>query len=1273
MGFWAVLTFIGKAVTGAVSAISASAIASFVFKAALYFGANLLLKKKKPTVSSLNNDSRTIMFRESAAPRRTLLGETKVSGPLTFVDKSDPPGEKNKYLHLIVTLSGHPVASIGDVYFDDQLVPLDANGNATGHFEGFARVRKHLGAYDQVADPLLIAESSRWTSEHRGRGCAYLYVRLLNSAEKFPTGYPNISAETRGKLVLDPRDNTTNFTQNPALIQADYLTDSKLGLGSSRGEVNTAHLIASANVSDEMVNVDAESSSATFSAGSVTLDSEIADLKTGNGVRVDIGGVSTNRFYIRISKTAGKLASSLTNAYRNIAMTSGTGSGSLTRVSEPRYTCNGVTQASELPEDIINNQASAHISDTMWIGGSWIINSGAHRTSTISLDENDLIGGLSVQTKQPRLQSFNGVRGVYVSRRNDFQPSDFTPVVNGRYLSEDNNERSWLDVDLPFTDSNATSQRIGKVLLEQGRQGIQAVGVFKLTAFSVQAGDTIALSNKLRGWSNKLFKVVGYKFTTPDTDDGGSSIGIELTLRETASGVWDWNNGEETTRDLAPNTNLPSADQLDTPPPPTLTSGTDELFLKKDGTLVTRMKISWNLPSDLFVTQGGRIEIQYKRTADTDWIDLTDVPGTALFTYAWEVQEGISYDARIRFINSIGVPSEYSPFATHVVVGKSELPGVPTDFVARGLIDGIQLEWTNVDDADLSHVEIARGDAVDPSTHLINIDGESHDDRPLELGRRYYYRIRSVDTSKNPSAWTTSRSAVVGDLSEDVGAGSGSSQTRISISEFSFGTRVKIFELNPVIAALYFNPNDPQTTDRMAITATDGLVQIALGANDEGSGLRGSITSDGTADFKQSLRVADQGAYRYLEAGVTTAVDIQGCNLRIFDAAGVQRFRVDNTDGQIYINDVAINMSGGTAALWAQEGDTSLIPDSKFPIASTSQRGIVQKASDAAITSGTNNLVYVTPANVVTMIEARTDSPIHTLGVIRAQISDRVENFALEANPTTRVPTTKLPNASTSSRGIVRQASTSIVTSATNNDRYITAFHLRHYSPAPSSTQVAPFITAGISTGVFSWARTGNTTRLPVSKLPNSSTSSRGIVQQSTSSQAIAGTNNDRYVTPFQLKNYAGGGDYDDSDVEDLLSDFNESVRFRSGSRTALSWNGGSGDIIIEDLDVQDSLTAGDQGSYNMFEAGVTTAVDIRGVNLRVENSSGTQRFRVDNSSGYVYVRGTKVLGTRRTGWGVFAGAVSRQGFNTNNPSNTTLGQRLSALIQDLRAHGLIS
>lgn len=118
------------------------------------------------------------------------------------------------------------------------------------------RVRKYLGTADQTACADLVAESDgKWTSDHRGRGICYLYVRLEYDQDVFgSTGVPNISAVVRGKKVYDPRTTTTAWSNNAALCVADYLRSDE-GMRADSAEVPDSEIIAAANICDEEIDL----------------------------------------------------------------------------------------------------------------------------------------------------------------------------------------------------------------------------------------------------------------------------------------------------------------------------------------------------------------------------------------------------------------------------------------------------------------------------------------------------------------------------------------------------------------------------------------------------------------------------------------------------------------------------------------------------------------------------------------------------------------------------------------------------------------------------------------------------------------------------------------------------------------------------------------------------------------------------------------------------------------------------------------------------------
>ena len=157
-----------------------------------------LTGKPKQSGSLGTFQDRTQAVRQPITARRVIYGKVRVSGVYTFIHST----VSNQYIHLVLTLSGHPIEAIDTVYFGDEAIPLDVDGNATGKYAGNVVIRKGLGT--TVGDSNLLAAliancPDVWTANHRQSGCAKLYVRLKYNQTLFPNGIPNISCIVRGK------------------------------------------------------------------------------------------------------------------------------------------------------------------------------------------------------------------------------------------------------------------------------------------------------------------------------------------------------------------------------------------------------------------------------------------------------------------------------------------------------------------------------------------------------------------------------------------------------------------------------------------------------------------------------------------------------------------------------------------------------------------------------------------------------------------------------------------------------------------------------------------------------------------------------------------------------------------------------------------------------------------------------------------------------------------------------------------------------------------
>lgn len=188
-----------------------------------------------------------------------IYGETRKGGTKTYMELTND----DKYLHTIITLAGHEVNSIGDIYLDDEVVSFSGSDGTvtTSKWNSKVYIKKFTGASNQSVYSTLNSLTYKPTqinSNFKGQGIACLYVRLEYDRDTFPNGMPLVTAKIQGKKVYDPRKDSTSsaydnslgvsshrtnnpstwqYSDEPALAIRDYLT-SNLGLNADQSDID---------------------------------------------------------------------------------------------------------------------------------------------------------------------------------------------------------------------------------------------------------------------------------------------------------------------------------------------------------------------------------------------------------------------------------------------------------------------------------------------------------------------------------------------------------------------------------------------------------------------------------------------------------------------------------------------------------------------------------------------------------------------------------------------------------------------------------------------------------------------------------------------------------------------------------------------------------------------------------------------------------------------------------------------------------------------------
>ena len=432
-------------------------------------------------------------IRGAANPRQLIYGETVVGGTLVFVKTS---GTDNNSLHMIVALAGHEINAISEVRLNGEALTTStstissttvhtvtsANYTNTANDNSFGsgrlvRFTKHLGASDQTYDIYAAAQiGAAWTSAHRLRGIAYVYIQCIYDNEKFTGGVPTITAKVQGKKVYDPRTSTTVFSANPALCLRDYLLDTQNGLGALSTEINdsasvSGGFVTAANICDQDVD---------------DVGSSAEDRYTMNGF-FNTEGEPASIIESMLSSCAGKVAYSngQFNLFAGAAQT-------------PTLT---ITDDDILsPIDIMTQPDTANLFNGV---------------KAIYVDKNNKYQAADIPIH---------LNSTYLS----------ADTPSGGQTA---NYEKYMELQFPYTLSESTAQRLARIGLKSNRQTTTVTLTVNLKFYQLQVGDWVRITNSRMSWTNKYFEVMALGFDSVGDGDN-KFLAVQLILQETENDVF---------------------------------------------------------------------------------------------------------------------------------------------------------------------------------------------------------------------------------------------------------------------------------------------------------------------------------------------------------------------------------------------------------------------------------------------------------------------------------------------------------------------------------------------------------------------------------------------------------------------------------------------------------------------------------------------------------------------------------------------------------------
>ena len=702
-------------------------------------------------LSSAQAQGILINSQSNVDPIPVIYGRRRVGGTRVFIEVS---GSSNEYLHLVLVLSEGPVTAIDNVYLDDVL-------STDAKFSGLLTVTKHLGTPGEAADAALTADVPKWTSACKLSNCAYLYVKLKYDRNAF-SGLPTITADVRGRTLYDPRDGQTRYSNNPALVIRDYLSNAIYGRGIASSAIDDTSIAAAANACDIRITAPIFSDIFTVSTTTEALTfAQPIPIDTGDGVKVSSTATvpsplvaGTTYYAIKVTDTSYQLATTMANAFAGTAIdltSAGSGQHTLAQVNYAAYACDGTIDTNQTAYDNVRALLTACRGMLVFSGGKYrLVLDVATTASSFGFTESNITGSWVISQAGKRAK-YNRVTAGFYNPAKKWQP-DLAMVESTALRATDNGLILEAKIDLPFTANSYRAQNIGQLTLNQSRYGL----VVKFSAFQeglrCEVGDVVPITHSTPGWSAKLFRIM--QIEIKDNDE------VYVVAREYSASVY-------TQAVLSPaaviaQSNLPDPFSVPAMSGLTLASGTSELLRLADGSVISRICVGWTAPTEVYA-QKGQVEIQTQATTDLGWSPVDIVAAELGVAWVSPVQDGASYNVRIRAINSIGVRGAWSQ-GTVQVVGKT----APPSDVPWLRLDGERLTWGPVTDIDLAGYRVrwqpggsrSWSDALELHTGLLAVSPWDLVTIPYGAGQ---ILIKAVDTTGNESLNVTAIACNLGD------------------------------------------------------------------------------------------------------------------------------------------------------------------------------------------------------------------------------------------------------------------------------------------------------------------------------------------------------------------------------------------------------------------------------------------------------------------------------------------------------------------------------
>ncbi|HHJ1219829.1 DUF1983 domain-containing protein [Proteus sp. ZN5] len=395
--------------------------------------------------------------------------------------------------------------------------------------------------------------------------------------------------------------------------------------------------------------------------------------------------------------------------------------------SEPRYTLNGAYELEESPASVLEMMHKCIAGEPTYIAGKHGIMMQVYNgPALLTIDESQIIDTVTVTPELSLRDATNAIYGTFVDAEQQYNKTDFEPVVIEEWIEEDGLEIK-ENMDYRFVTSPYQANRLANLYLRKKRAGRRIQLRMNLDGYAYRPGDVIKLELPSLGISDLEFRIADWKFHP--------SEGVEITLEEDGSYIYEDLASKPFVR--PPFTKLPTGG---------VAAPINLAFVPLSVTDIVQGYISWqNVASDIRyntvnILQNGKV-IQSIQVPG----ERVDINGLTRGTYRVEVRAiNVAGAMSAPAISDFAIQAPPVPIGVEITPGMFSLTASPKQGDSAVFGYTFEFWFSEKKLANLSENEVIT------KTNKVG-QGNFWTQENLKAGHTYYFYIRTINSyGKSP-------------------------------------------------------------------------------------------------------------------------------------------------------------------------------------------------------------------------------------------------------------------------------------------------------------------------------------------------------------------------------------------------------------------------------------------------------------------------------------------------------------------------------------------